>query len=105
MFFYGQGYRGLNERYAKEIIQLLEEVHADGKNGIDSMIALPFHPLSPGPVRLQPFPAKSNFLAVSQLSSDIQIRRSCSGLKAGEIPDFVLGNHLLQPLPLFAKVG
>jgi hypothetical protein len=36
MFFYSQGYRGLNERYAKEMIQLLEEVHADGKNGMDS---------------------------------------------------------------------
>ena len=36
MFFYSQGYRDLGERYAKEMIQLLEEVHADGKNGMDS---------------------------------------------------------------------
>lgn len=36
IFFYSQGYRDLGERYAKEMIQLLEEVHADGKNGMDS---------------------------------------------------------------------
>jgi hypothetical protein len=59
MFFYIQGYRGLNERYAKEKIQLLEEVHADGKNGIDSMIAPLFTPSAPVQCVFNPFPPKA----------------------------------------------
>jgi|GEM_PF-1076638 hypothetical protein len=55
MFFYSQGYRGLNERYAKEMIQLLEEVHADGKNGIDSMIVPLFTPSAPVQCVFNPF--------------------------------------------------
>jgi hypothetical protein len=58
MFFYSQGYRGLNERYAKEMIQLLEEVHADGKNGIDSMIVPLFTPSAPVQCVFNPFPPK-----------------------------------------------
>ena len=64
MFFYSQGYRDLGERYAKEMIQLLEEVHADGKNGIDSMIAPLFTPSAPVQMRFQPFPAKNRLLVV-----------------------------------------
>ena len=39
-------------------IQLLEEVHADGKNGTDSMIAPLFTPSAPVQCVFNPFPPK-----------------------------------------------